>query len=70
MKALKIVVISFLTLLLLFLVFRLITNPSGNAGIVTIIVASSLAGTTTGGDHWFGRKAKTVEVPDGGHSDA
>jgi hypothetical protein len=46
MKLLKVLLISFLVLLLLFVIFRLITAPSPDAGIIEIIIASSLTDTT------------------------
>ena len=46
MKLLKILLISFLVVLLLFVIFRLITAPSPDTGIIAIIIASSLTGTT------------------------
>lgn len=46
MKLLKILLIGFLVVLLLFVIFRMITAPSPDAGIIVVIIASSLAGTT------------------------
>ena len=46
MKLLKLLFISFLVVVLLFVIFRLFTAPSPDAGIIAIIIASSLTGTT------------------------